>query len=145
MTTATANLTDLTLSGNVTLTGGGTVNLVNADRILGSGILTNVNNLIQGDTNTAGGSLGNNLETIIGPGDSGGPALVPDGGGYAIAGVNTFVEGYGGQFGDIGGGVVLAPYVDWINSTMAVPEPSACAVAMLGALFLRSARRKPLH
>ena len=62
---STANLTDLVLSGDVTLTGGGTVNLTNADRILGSGILTNVNNLIQGDTNTSGGSLGANAIGLI--------------------------------------------------------------------------------
>ena len=62
---STANLTDLVLSGDVTLTGGGTVNLTNADRILGSGILTNVNNLIQGDTNTRGGSLGANAIGLI--------------------------------------------------------------------------------
>ena len=91
-------------------------------------------------TGQPGGSLGNNLESIIGPGDSGGPALVADGNGYDIAGVNTFVEGYGGQFGDIGGGIVLAPYVGWIDSTIAsVPEPSVSALIVLGlaiALFL---------
>ena len=62
---STGNLTDLSLSGNVTLTGGGTVNLTSADRILGSGILTNVNNLIEGDTNTSGGSLGANAIGLI--------------------------------------------------------------------------------
>ena len=62
---STLNLTDLVLSGDVTLTGGGTVNLTNADRILGGGILTNVNNLIQGDTNTSGGSLGANAIGLI--------------------------------------------------------------------------------
>ncbi len=91
-------------------------------------------------TGQPGGSLGNNLESIIGPGDSGGPALVADGSGYAIAGVNTFVEGYGGQFGDIGGGIVLAPYLDWIGDTtgLAVPEPSVSLLAILGlAILLR--------
>jgi hypothetical protein len=98
-------------------------------------------------TGQPGGSLGNNLESIIGPGDSGGPALVANGNGYAIAGVNTFVEGYGGQFGDIGGGIVLAPYVSWIDSTFAaVPEPSVFALAALGLviLFLRR-RASPAH
>ncbi len=54
---STFNLTDLVLNGDVTLTGGGTINLANFDRILGSGILTNVDNLIQGSA-SAGGSLG---------------------------------------------------------------------------------------
>jgi len=98
-------------------------------------------------TGQPGGSLGNNLESIIGPGDSGGPALVADGSGYAIAGVNTFVEGYGGHFGDIGGGIVLTPYVSWIDSTIAsVPEPSVSLFAILGlAILLRGCLRHALY
>lgn len=88
------------------------------------------------NTPNTGDSLGNNIETIIGPGDSGGPLLVTNGSGYAIAGVNTYVDGYGGRFGDIGGGIVLAPYVDWINSTMAVPEPSATALIVLSLAII---------
>ena len=88
-------------------------------------------------TGLPGGSLGNNLESLIGPGDSGGPLLIDNGTGYSIAGVNTFVEGYGGHFGDIGGGIVLAPYLEWINSTtMAVPEPSVFALTMLGLIVI---------
>jgi hypothetical protein len=86
-----------------------------------------------------GGSLGNNLESLIGPGDSGGPLLLFDGSGYSIAGVNTFTEGYGGRFGDIGGGIVLAPYLDWISETtgLAIPEPSAGWLLLLGlAVFV---------
>ena len=52
------NVADLILSGNVTLTGGGTLNLVNFDRVYGSGVLTNVNNTIQGFTNSTSYSLG---------------------------------------------------------------------------------------
>jgi hypothetical protein len=87
----------------------------------------------------AGGSLGNNLESLIGPGDSGGPLLLFDGSGYSIAGVNTFIEGYGGRFGDIGGGIVLAPYLDWIGDTtgLAIPEPSAGWLLLLGLVLLR--------
>jgi hypothetical protein len=91
----------------------------------------------------AGGSLGNNLESLIGPGDSGGPLLLFDGSSYSIAGVNTFIEGYGGRFGDIGGGIVLAPYLDWIGDTtgLAVPEPSVCWLLLLGLAVLVSRRR----
>jgi len=49
---------NLILSGNVTLTGGGSLNLVNFDRVYGSGILTNFNNTIQGYTNGTSYSLG---------------------------------------------------------------------------------------
>ena len=52
------NVADLILSGNVTLTGGGTLNLINYDRVYGSGILTNVDNTIQGYTNNTSYSLG---------------------------------------------------------------------------------------
>ena len=61
---STGSFTDLTLSGNVTLNGGGTLLLSSADRLRGSGILTNVNNIIQGETNS-GGSLGMNEIGII--------------------------------------------------------------------------------
>lgn len=75
--------------------------------------------------------LGNNLETIIGPGDSGGALLI----GNALVGVNTFTEGYGGRFGDIGGGIALNNEWGWIASTtgLAVPEPSSILLLLLGA------------
>jgi hypothetical protein len=53
----------------------------------------------------------------------GGPALVADGSGYDLAGVNTLVEGYGGKFGDIGGGIVLAPDLDWCSSGSNAAKP----------------------
>lgn len=88
-----------------------------------------------------GGSLGNNLETLIAAGDSGGPLLIDFGSGYAIAGVNTFTQGYGGRFGEIGGGVVLAPYWDWIceKTGIAIPEPCAGGLLLfwLAILVLR--------
>ena len=89
-----------------------------------------------------GGSLGNNLETLIGPGDSGGPLLLGAGANLSIAGVNTFVEGYGGHFGDTGGGVVLEPYLGWIGQTtgLNVPEPSAWSLTVLGVIVMLSER-----
>lgn len=81
-------------------------------------------------------SLGNDIETIIGPGDSGGPALRASGDGWELVGINTFVEGYGGRFGDIGGGVALDPYWDWISTTTAIPEPETWLMWMLAAGLL---------
>ena len=52
------------LNGDVTFSGTGVVSLVNADRIRGSGILTNASNTIQGETNNSG-SLGNNEIGLI--------------------------------------------------------------------------------
>ena len=56
---STGSFTDLLLGSDVTLSGGGTVSLVNADRVRGGGILTNTDNTIQGETSNSG-SLGNN-------------------------------------------------------------------------------------
>lgn len=102
------------------------------------------------DPSTAGsphGSLGNHLETLIGPGDSGGPVLrdAPTGR-FALLGVNTFTEGYGGRFGDFGGGVSLAPSWNWVAAVTGlpmVPEPASATLLALGwfvLLRLRSAR-----
>jgi hypothetical protein len=77
---SSSHLTDLTLSGDVTLTGGGTVNLTNFanNRILGAAAgnrLTNVDNVIQGSgqigvnlmalTNEAGGVIEANQSTTL--------------------------------------------------------------------------------
>lgn len=81
------------------------------------------------------GSLGNDRESIIGPGDSGGPALVPDGEGHALVGINTFTEGLGGQFGDTGGGILVEPYLPWIQETTGlyqVPEASVWGMVLVG-------------
>jgi hypothetical protein len=88
-------------------------------------------------------SLGNDWETIIAPGDSGGPALVLWESGYALVGVNTFTEGYGGRFGDTGGGVVLEPYWDWIGGTTGlhiIPEPGTLLLVLLGIVMLVAGR-----
>jgi secreted trypsin-like serine protease len=85
-------------------------------------------------TGLPGGSLGNGIETIIGPGDSGGAALRPTAGGWELVGINTFTEGYGGRFGDTGGGVLVEPYADWIAQTTGIPEPGTAALMMLGAV-----------
>ncbi len=87
-------------------------------------------------TDQPGGSLGNNIETIIGPGDSGGAALRQKAdGSWELVGINTFTEGYGGRFGDVGGGVVLDPYWDWIYSTTGIPEPGTTLMLTLGLLL----------
>ena len=85
------------------------------------------------DPNTGDG-LGNDLETLIGPGDSGGTLLVDD----ALVGVNTFTEGYGGLFGDTGGGVALNNEWDWIHDTtgLAIPEPNSALLLLLGSVGL---------
>ena len=66
--------------------------------------------------------LGNDVETTIGGGDSGGPAFIDDGaGGLELFGINTYTFGYLASaplFGSGGGGMVVAEYTDWINSVI---------------------------
>ena len=94
-------------------------------------------------TGLVGGSLGNAVETLIGPGDSGGPLLVGLGAGYALAGLNPFVEGYGGRFGGLGGGIVLQPYLGWISEVtgLLVPEPSGLCLLAMGLVVVFGRRR----
>lgn len=80
-------------------------------------------------------SLGNDIEATIGPGDSGGALLYWTGTDYQLAGINTFSyyenPDDAGHFGTLGGGIVLAPYVGWIEETMAlasIPEPASAAL-----------------
>lgn len=76
-------------------------------------------------------SLGNELETIAAPGDSGGPSFIQTGNSLALAGVNTFVfapfsfdrfnqlpEAQQGVFGTFSGGVVVSQSnkLDWIDT-----------------------------
>ena len=88
-------------------------------------------------TDQFGGSLGNNRESLIAPGDSGGPALIRSVDGWTVVGINTFTDGYGGQFGDHGGGIVLQPYLPWIHEVtgLTVPEPGTSALVLV-FLFL---------
>ncbi len=94
-------------------------------------------------TNFFGGlTLGNDIETNIGGGDSGGPSFVTRNGSIYLAGVNTFGFNFfntvDGGFGSGGGGMLVYPYTDWIDSIVrptSVPEPSSVFGAlMLGAL-----------
>lgn len=87
-------------------------------------------------TGLAGGSLGNDIETMIGPGDSSGAALRQTAEGWELVGINTFTEGYGGRFGDTGGGVLIEPYLGWIHQTTGIPEPGSAMLWALSAGWL---------
>ncbi|MFP4542195.1 MAG: trypsin-like serine protease [Opitutales bacterium] len=98
-------------------------------------------------TGLDGGSLGNEIESIIGPGDSGGPLLLRREDGFALAGVNTHLYGGQGRFGEEAGGVRIAPYLDWVAQTTGlplIPEPAAAAL-LTGAMALLAllVRRAP--
>jgi Trypsin/PEP-CTERM motif len=96
-----------------------------------------------------GTSLGNNIETAIGGGDSGGPSFIRTSSGDLMLVANNDFSGnvfWGtdttdGDFGDIGGGVLFYPYLDWIRAT-AVPEPNPLALVAFGLVALVGARRR---
>ncbi len=70
-----------------------------------------------------GSTLGNDIETNLGHGDSGGPSFVTSGGEYYLAGTNTlgFRTATGPSFPFFGsgmGGMLVYPYLDWMDSIM---------------------------
>ncbi|HQR05850.1 MAG TPA: trypsin-like serine protease [Gemmatales bacterium] len=78
------------------------------------------------------------LEYIIGPLDSGSPALINDNGVWKIAGVASFIltqndnPGPFGIYGDVSGFSIFDDAtVQWIAATIAVPEPSTMAFLSL--------------
>ena len=105
-------------------------------------------------TNFLGGpTLGNVVETLIGDGDSGSPAFVFADNQWQIAGVNTFTAGGPDfppfttppAFGSLGGGVLVHPYLDWIDATVRAdaPEPgSLILMAMCGPFLIRRRRAR---
>lgn len=70
-----------------------------------------------------GPSLGNNVETALGPGDSGGPSFVELDGKLHVAGVNTFAAAQDltqlDSFRSLFGGIVVPEMQDWIDGVVA--------------------------
>ncbi|MCK4851075.1 MAG: trypsin-like serine protease, partial [Phycisphaerae bacterium] len=69
-------------------------------------------------------TLGNDLETTLGGGDSGGPGFILDGDQYFLATVNTFTFRFHPRFktpkfGSGLGGILVPAYTDWIDSVLA--------------------------
>ena len=79
-------------------------------------------------------TLGNNIETTFGDGDSGGPAFtLTDDNVLELVGVNTFTFEFNVMgapvppfFGSGGGGILIEPYLPWIASVTAIPEAVRC-------------------
>lgn len=115
------------------------------------------------DADVCDGGLGNDtaqavFEGAIGGGDSGGPSFIYDAANdeYLLAGNNAFgTGGFGpfgidGGFGEVFGGVLYAPYLDWINSFIGddttdpdpVSAPATLSVLSLGLALLLVRRRR---
>lgn len=77
---------------------------------------------------------------LLSPVASAAAALRQTASGWELVGINTFTEGYGGRFGDTGGGVLMEPYLDWIFGTTGIPEPG-CAMLWAFSVALVMWRR----
>lgn len=87
------------------------------------------------------GTIGNDMESTIGPGDSGSPSFLSDFStldllvgidGQPIAyGLNTFSSTNSPEFGSFWGGVRIPTYATWIDGQI-VPEPGSIALLILG-------------
>jgi hypothetical protein len=86
------------------------------------------------------GTLGNNIETLIAPGDSGSPSFLNEfdsgnlmlgsDGRPVLYGLNTSGSPSAPAFGSIFAGMLVARYASWIDSVM-VPEPSPLIIAIV--------------
>jgi hypothetical protein len=90
-------------------------------------------------TNFLGGlTLGNDIETTLGGGDSGGPSFIDDGnGGIKIFGINTFSFQFTAtlapRFGSGAGGTIVSAYLDFIDPIIG-PGDAGVTVAESGGL-----------
>lgn len=78
-----------------------------------------------GSNGASGGpSLGNDLETNFGPGDSGSPSFVEVDGRLWLAGINTFnvaLEAAPPLFGSGGGGILISGALRWLDTVIPIP------------------------
>ncbi|MCB9838606.1 MAG: trypsin-like serine protease [Phycisphaeraceae bacterium] len=87
------------------------------------------------DSWQSSGSLGNDIETTVGGGDSGGPSYIMVNGHLELWGVNTFTAGNAPHFGSLGGGILVNGYLDFIDSHIdPVPGVFDLTAPMCGAV-----------
>lgn len=98
----------------------------------------------------SGFTLGNQIESTVGPGDSGGPSFIQVGGEWLVVGVNTFSFAFPdldtpasevtqGVFGSGGGGVTVTntEKLDWIESIVgdALGQGGAATGSLTGVVW----------
>ena len=82
-----------------------------------------------------GNGLGNDVETTFGIRDSGGPAFYEyEFNQYQLAGINSFVSGDFPRFGSGLGGILIHPYLTWIDNVL--DEPILLPGDVNGNLFV---------
>lgn len=93
-----------------------------------------------------GVSLGNQLESQLGFGDSGGPSFVWVDGEWKLWGINTFLAQFQGGpepplFGSAGGGMIVSAYLPWLRGYLS-PSPSAVGLGYLGLYLICGLKRR---
>lgn len=105
-------------------------------------------------TNVLGGlTLGNAIETTLGFGDSGGPALIWVDDHYELAGINTYIARFTARpeqpplFGSAGGGIMVFPLGAWIEEVTGLAwDINILALDALGdPAFMRPGETLTLH
>ncbi len=82
------------------------------------------------------GTLGNDIESVVAQGDSGGPAFIEADGRMYVWGVNTFggpCVGPFSVFGSVGGGILVTGYLPWFGQFVP-PNPFALESPADGAM-----------
>ena len=77
----------------------------------------------EGNGSMGGPTLGNDIETTIGPGDSGGPGFINIEDELQVYSINTFTIGSIGNFGTEGGGILVSSYLDWLDPFLQYLDP----------------------
>lgn len=93
----------------------------------------------QGQINVSGGTAVSG-EATFRSGDSGGPSFVLVNGVPKLLGIDTFIAstsaGSEGEYGSLGGGILVSYYQDFLGNYVPVPEPtSPLAVLLAGGCF----------
>jgi hypothetical protein len=92
--------------------------------------------IFQHDFDSGAAGLGNDVETALGGGDSGGPAYIEVSPGVLhLYGVNTFTAGNAPFFGCLGGGILINGYLDFLDPIVEpVPGDFALTTPACGAV-----------
>ncbi len=100
---------------------------------------------------------GDNIESLITGGDSGGGDFVWNGSEWLVTGVHSwgwqfcgdritpscdFSSANSGSWGDLMGSTAVYSNVDWINSIVAVPEPETYALMLVGLAAVAGVARR---
>lgn len=102
-------------------------------------LITDFDNPLNPNDSTYGDPTPTATEWQVGAGDSGGPIYVETNGGYAIAGVASFIFATDirpdADYGDFSVYTRVSSYIPWIHQITGVPAPGAMGLMAIGAML----------